>query len=163
MKPFTVKLLLVFTLGLVINHTASAQVKEVQFQDLKKYLHKNNDTLYVINFWATWCGPCVEELPYFERLNQKFNDRPVSVLLVSLDFSKNVESKVIPFVEKRDLKSRVLFLHQPRGHKWMNDVSESWTGAIPATCLVRNSRKKAFLEQPFDNYRSLLDVVESHL
>lgn len=163
MKPFTLKLLLVFALGLAANHTASAQVKEVQFQELQNYLHKNNDTLYVVNFWATWCGPCVEELPYFERLSQRFNDRPVSVLLVSLDFSRNVDSKVVPFVEKRDLRSRVLFLHQPEGHRWMNDISENWTGAIPATYLVKNSRDKAFLEQPFDNYQSLLDVVEPHL
>lgn len=150
--------------GAWLPEKASAQVREVQFDNLKPYFSKHNDTLYVVNFWATWCGPCVKELPYFEKLNQEFAERPVAVLLVSLDFSRNLNSKVIPFVRRRDLQSQVLFLHQPRGHEWMNHISRDWSGAIPATYIIRNDRKKAsFYEQTFDDYSSLLDAVKPHL
>jgi thiol-disulfide isomerase/thioredoxin len=118
----------------------------------------------VINFWATWCGPCVKELPYFDRLQREFADRPLSVLLVSLDFARNLEKKVVPFVKERQLKAKVLFLHQPRGHKWMEKISENWSGAIPATYIVKNNREvEGFYEKSFKDYQSLINVVKPHL
>lgn len=150
--------------GLVNYAPASAQVKEVNFEELQTYFEKNNDTLYVINFWATWCGPCVKELPYFDRLQREFAEKPLKVLLVSLDFSRNLEKKVIPFVKKRELSPRVLFLHQPRGYKWMEKISSKWSGAIPATYIVKNNRAvEAFYEKTFKGYLSLLKVVKPHL
>ena len=44
----------------------------VDFDGLKPYLNKKDDDVYVINFWATWCAPCVKELPYFEQLNKNY-------------------------------------------------------------------------------------------
>lgn len=155
---------LVLLLGLANLSPASAQVKEVEFEELQSYFKKNNDTLYVINFWATWCGPCVKELPYFDRLQREFADRPLSVLLVSLDFARNLEKKVVPFVKDRQLKAKVLFLHQPRGHKWMEKISETWSGAIPATYMVKNNREvEGFYEKSFKDYQSLINVVKPHL
>jgi thiol-disulfide isomerase/thioredoxin len=156
--------LVLLLVGLANLSPASAQVKEVEFEELQSYFKKNNDTLYVINFWATWCGPCVKELPYFDRLQREFADRPLSVLLVSLDFARNLEKKVVPFVKDRQLKAKVLFLHQPRGHKWMEKISETWSGAIPATYMVKNNREvEGFYEKSFKDYQSLINVVKPHL
>jgi thiol-disulfide isomerase/thioredoxin len=156
--------LVLLLVGLANLSPASAQVKEVEFEELQSYFKKNNDTLYVINFWATWCGPCVKELPYFDRLQREFADRPLSVLLVSLDFARNLEKKVVPFVKERQLKAKVLFLHQPRGHKWMEKISENWSGAIPATYIVKNNREvEGFYEKSFKDYQSLINVVKPHL
>lgn len=164
MKGRLVQLVMLVMMGLAWGQPASAQVKEVHFNDLQSYFEKQNDTLYVINFWATWCGPCVEELPYFNKLSRELADRPVAVLLVSLDFASNLDQKVIPFVKNRDLEPRVLFLHQPSGHQWMNKVSTKWSGAIPATYIVKNDRAEAgFYERSFDDYQALLQVVQSHL
>ncbi len=157
--------IIVFLLVSLVNLApASGQVKEVNFEELQAYFQKDNDTLYVINFWATWCGPCVKEIPYFERLQREFADEPLKVLLVSLDFAKNLQKKVIPFVKERQLRSRVLFLHQPSGHQWMDEIASKWSGAIPATYIVKNNRElEAFYERSFKGYQSLLDVVEPHL
>lgn len=164
MKEWPVYIFAVLLVSVVATQPVSGQVKEVNFDELESYFQKNNDTLYVINFWATWCGPCVEELPYFERLKREFADRPFAVLLVSLDFANNLEGKVIPFVNKRDFQSQVLFLHQPDGHQWMDKVSPEWSGAIPATYIVENNRsQEAFYEKAFNDYQSLLDIVKPHL
>ncbi len=139
---------------------SQAQVKEVDFNELKQYLHKNNDTLYVINFWATWCKPCVAELPHFKKLKENFQKDPISILLVSLDFSKNLDSKVRPFVEKRAFKSRVFFLHQPKGDDWMGKLAPDWSGAIPATLFIKDGGEaRAFYEKKFQ-YRELHNVVK---
>jgi len=97
---------------------------------------QKNDTTYVINFWATWCAPCVKELPYFEKLNQKYTDKKVKVILVSQDFSKQLEKKLKPFLEKNKLQSEVLVLIDPDANSWIDKVNPAWSGAIPATVII---------------------------
>ena len=132
------------------------------YEGLKPLFTKNNDTTYVINFWATWCGPCVKELPYFEALNEKYADQPVKVILVSLDFSNQIESKLIPFIEKRQLKSEVVVLNQANANAWIDQISADWSGAIPAT-LVYKGAKRQFYEGEFDSLESLNAIVKSFI
>ena len=115
---------------------------------MQPLLNKNNDTTYVVNFWATWCKPCVKELPAFEKLNKKYESKKLKVLLVSLDFPKQLESKVIPFVEDRNIKSEVILLKDPDANKWIPKVDSSWTGAIPATLIYKADNRK-FYERSF--------------
>jgi len=106
------------------------------------------ETTYVINFWATWCKPCIEELPYFEELNKNYEDSNVTVVLVSLDFPKHIEKQVIPFIKKNNLQSKVLLLDDPDANTWIPKVSEEWTGAIPATIIIKGE-KQQFYEKSF--------------
>src|SRR5690606_37914073 len=62
--------------------------KVLNYDQLKPYLSEDNDTTYVVNFWATWCVPCVGELPYFQNLERQMEGKPFRLLLVSLDFRK---------------------------------------------------------------------------
>lgn len=94
------------------------------------------DTVYIVNFWATWCEPCVAELPSFERLNQAYSNQPVRVVLLSMDLKKQVKTKLIPFVQRNQLKSQVLFMDERTPNKWINAVTPEWSGAIPATWIV---------------------------
>lgn len=146
------------------NLTVNAQeVPKVTFEELQASYQKDNDTLYVVNFWATWCKPCVEEMPYFERVNKEYREKPLKVIFVSLDFSKNYEDRVIPFVKKKDLRSKVVFLEQPSGQEWISEVHESWSGAIPATLFIKgNGGTVEFREQSFE-YEELKGVIEKYL
>jgi len=72
-----------------------SSVKTYNYNELKPFLEKKDDKIYVINFWATWCAPCIKELPYFEKIKQEYAHKNVEVLLVSLDFPKQVEKKLI--------------------------------------------------------------------
>jgi thiol-disulfide isomerase/thioredoxin len=123
-------------------------VKSYDYSGLEHFLSKDNDTTYVVNFWATWCVPCVEELPHFEKLNAKYKDDKVKVILVSLDMPKMVENKLLPFIKENQLKSEVLYLRDPDANSWIPKVDSAWSGAIPAT-LIYNKDTRRFFEQSF--------------
>lgn len=137
----------------------SAKIPTLNFSELEaQYLQPSNDqTTYVINFWATWCKPCVKELPYFEQLNAEKDD--VKVILVSLDFPENIDRQVVPFIEKYKLKSEVVLLDDPDANSWIPKVDANWTGAIPATIIMKNNTKK-FFEKSF-TYTELETEVQS--
>jgi len=95
--------------------TARDPLKVFKYDELEAYLKNKDDSkTYVINFWATWCAPCVKELPYFESLNANYTNKNVEVILVSLDFPKQIETKLIPFLKKKALKSEVVVLNKEK-------------------------------------------------
>lgn len=120
---------------------ASQPVPTLTFEAFEPLLAKQNDTVYVINFWATWCAPCVKELPDFERLNQKYNKQKFKMILVSLDFSRQKETRLIPFVQQHKLKAEVLHLNAPDANAWISKVNPEWSGAIPATLIYRGDKR----------------------
>lgn len=125
----------------------------LNFDAFEPFLNKKNDSIYVVNFWATWCAPCVEELPYFEELGEKYASKKVKVVLVSLDMPEHKLSKVIPFANKMKLSSEVLLLDDIRSHYWIPKVDSTWSGAIPAT-YIYNAKESSFYEKPF-TYKEL--------
>ena len=160
----TTLVLLFFYFGNITAQVNSSQEKEIStstkglktfnFNQLETYLEsKDSKKTYVVNFWATWCAPCVKELPYFEELNVNYSTKNVEVILVSLDFPKQIESKLIPFLEKNRLKSEVVVLDDVDSNTWIPKVNKDWSGAIPAT-MIYNNNKSAFYERSF-NYQEL--------
>ena len=131
------------------------------FDGLEPLLHKDDNVTYVVNFWATWCKPCVEELPGFETLNEKYKESNIKVILVSLDFPRMYESRLLPFIKKEKLQSEVVVLDDPKQNKWIPKVSEEWSGAIPAT-LIYNKEKRKFFEQSF-SYEELENTIQSFI
>ncbi|TGE04928.1 TlpA disulfide reductase family protein [Hymenobacter fodinae] len=118
------------------------QVAVIKLPELQKRLSRPNDTTYVVNFWATWCAPCVKELPHFDQLSTTYAKQKVKVLLVSMDYASQLDNKVKPFVQKRGLKSEVVLLNEPDPNSWMDKVDSKWTGALPFTIIVNNARNK---------------------
>lgn len=112
------------------------------------FLELVDDKIYVLNFWATWCKPCIVELPAFEELNAKYKGENVEVVLVSLDFPQKLESAVVPFVIKKGLKSKVVLLDDDDSNRWIPLVDSTWSGAIPVTLMVKNGERK-FYERSF--------------
>lgn len=142
-------------------HPVHSQTVPVwKFEHLNAHLNKKNDTLYVINFWATWCKPCVEELPHFERLQSEYDEKKVKVILVSLDFASKLQSRVVPFVKDNKIQSTVVLLNEPDYNAWIPKVDPSWSGSLPATLIFKNSNNtRVFSEKPFD-YNELQTTVE---
>ncbi|MDO6597909.1 redoxin domain-containing protein [Oceanihabitans sp. 2_MG-2023] len=127
------------------------------FDAFEKFLNSTDDKVYVINFWATWCAPCIKELPHFEEINKTYKDKNVEVLLVSLDFPKQYEKKLIPFIEKHQLQSKVVALNDPDSNTWIPKVSEAWSGALPAT-IIYNKDKREFYEKSFSYEELKMEV-----
>lgn len=122
----------------------------VRYDELEARLGRKSDTTYLVNFWATWCGPCIQELPYFDRLQETYGSEKLKVLLVSLDFKSQLEKGVIPFVKKHAVQSEVLLLNEPDQASVINRVSSDWSGALPATLVVNGATgKRAFHEGTF--------------
>ncbi|MCB2410494.1 TlpA disulfide reductase family protein [Hymenobacter lucidus] len=149
MNPFRSIVLLA---ALLLSATAgrAQQVSVVKFGELQKRLSRQNDTTYVVNFWATWCAPCVKELPLFEQLNATHANKKVKVLLVSMDYASQLDKKVKPFVLKRGLKSEVVLLNETDPNSYLEKVDPKWSGALPFT-LIWNGRqhKRATFEHEF--------------
>jgi len=159
--------LIVITLLLVgtnvISHAQDrGPISIIDFEELEPYLEEQNDTLYVFNFWATWCMPCIKELPYFEQLHAEMNQKPFKQYLVSLDFAEKLETRVIPFIEKNSIQSEVIILDDPKANLWIDKIDPSWSGAIPATYL-RFGTKSLFYEGEFSSYEDLYTFVTNLL
>ena len=129
------------------------------FSDIEPLFRYNNDTTYVVNFWATWCKPCIAELPYFEELNNSRSQEKVKVILVSLDFPKQVETNLLPFLDKRKISSEVVVLLDGKYNDWIDKVSPDWSGAIPATYVYRANRQQ-LIGKPFDTFQELDSIVK---
>lgn len=140
----------------------SMTIPVLNYDQLKPFLHLKNDTTYVVNFWATWCAPCVKELPSFLELATLYKDQPFRLVLVSLDFKKDYLRKLVPFVKERTLEKYVVVLEDNRSDYWINDIDKSWSGAIPAT-LVYKGDQRAFYERTFHHTDELTTIIKPFL
>lgn len=129
-----------------------------KFDDFEKAIIKDDGNVYVVNFWATWCAPCVKELPYFEKLYQE--NKNVKVILVSLDSAKDIDRKLIPFIKKRKITAQVISLSDTSWNTWLDRIDKSWTGSIPATFIFSGSQKQ-FAEHEFESYAELNEYVNT--
>lgn len=134
----------------------------LNYDELEYIFQSKSDTTYVINFWATWCKPCVAELPYFEEIHTAYPDEKIKVILVSLDFPKQYETKLIPFLEEHKLKSEVILLDDPKMNVWIDKVDPSWSGAIPATVFYK-ADKREFHEANFVSFDELDKIIKPYL
>ena len=130
------------------------------FDELNVYIQNNSEKPLVINFWATWCAPCVKELPYFQKLHEE--NPNVKVITVSLDFEKQVESKLKPFLKKKNYTFITTYMADKKFNNWISKVDENWSGAIPATWII-NGNKGLFVEQEFASFEELNQFVNESL
>jgi thiol-disulfide isomerase/thioredoxin len=121
-------------------------VEVIKFDKLQSLLEEKGEQVHIINFWATWCAPCVKELPLFEALSAT-NDPRVKVTLISLDFADET-NKVNAFINRRKIKSKVFLLDEIDYNSWIDQVEESWGGAIPATLFInQQTGQRKFIDR----------------
>jgi thiol-disulfide isomerase/thioredoxin len=129
--------------------------KIIQQADVSKIIEKNKKDIKVINFWATWCVPCVKELPIFEKINNE----NIQVHLISLDFKNNYETKITNMIEKNNLKSNVYWLNESDLNSFYPKINANWKGSIPATLVVFPNGKTKFHQGSLDE-ESLNKLLE---
>ncbi|UPZ14961.1 TlpA disulfide reductase family protein [Flavobacterium humidisoli] len=129
-------------------------VKLLNINQLNERIKNGKDSTYVVNFWATWCAPCIKELPHFEKLGAEHKSEKLAVLLVSLDFKSKLQSNVVPFVKRKNLKNEVFLLNESDPQEFIDRIDPSWSGSIPATLFIKNDKRK-FVESEF-TYEQLL-------
>ncbi len=144
---YIISILLVFSVATVSN--AQKRIEIIKLGNLFDKIEKNNDTVYVVNFWATWCGPCVKELPDFEQLNMLYKSKKMKMLLVSIDFKSEI-GKVRNFVNKKMIESEVVLLDEPKYNEWIDKIDANWEGQIPVTLFYKNKQKMQFINKQTD-------------
>jgi len=139
---------LIFLLSIVFfGLTATAQPKIVKLPELQKVMSDPSDQVKVINFWATWCGPCIKELPLFEKLNHDRKDVVVTLVSMDLDLDPNPE-KVNKFVARKKLASSVLILDETNPNSYIDKIASEWSGGLPATLVINTKNgKRKFVER----------------
>lgn len=131
-------------------------------EQLDKRIASGKDTVYIVNFWATWCAPCIKELPYFERFSSTMKKHPVKVLLVSVDFKSKLKTSVEPFVKRMKLQSEVFLLNEKSQQSYIDKIDKSWSGAIPATLVINPGRqKRQFVEKEL-TYQELFNLYQEN-
>lgn len=137
-----------FWMHVSVAEPPATEVKIIKYKDLEKIITEPRDHIKVINFWATWCAPCIKELPYFEKLSKQMAGHPVKVYLISMDMPEDADTKVKRFIERRELKSEVLLLDETDFNAFIDKVDPKWSGAIPATLILApQNKKRVFLEK----------------
>jgi thiol-disulfide isomerase/thioredoxin len=127
---------LVFALIILANTSWAQQAEIIKLDKLKQIIERKSDNVVVVNFWATWCAPCIKELPFFEKISTE--KKPgVEVYLVSmdLDLDPNPE-KVYRFIDRKKLQSTVLLLNEKDPNAWIDQIDPAWSGALPATVVI---------------------------
>ena len=133
------------------------------YESVFKTFQKDNDTLYVVNFWATWCAPCVEEMPNFTKANETFKDKKFKMILVSLDRSKDFESKMKPFLKENNIIADTYLLDDnTRMNTWIPLINKQWDGKIPVTAFYKNGKQIGFVPNTL-NYETLEKIINQNL
>ncbi|MCI0750839.1 MAG: TlpA family protein disulfide reductase [Flammeovirgaceae bacterium] len=130
MKRIFVVLLILITVGVQAQKPETIKLKQLQ-----QWMGEKTDRIKVLNFWATWCAPCIKEMPYFEKLNQE--NKEVDVMLVSMDLELDPNpEKVYRFVDRKKLTSKVVLLDEKNPNSWIDKIEEQWQGSLPATIII---------------------------
>jgi len=125
--------------------TAQQTAKIISFEDLEERINTSEKPLTVVNFWATWCAPCIKELPYIEEAYQQNKSR-MDLVLVNLDFADDID-KVNSFIARKSLTGEVLLLDNLDYNSWIDRIDPSWSGAIPATLFINQQKDiRKFIE-----------------
>lgn len=145
-KIATPALILILLFLLASQNLIAQKAAVIKFDGLQKILDTKSNQIQVINFWATWCAPCIKELPLLEKLNAE-NDFNAKITLINLDYADKVD-KVDAFITRKNIRSEVLLLDEIDYNSWIEKVDKGWSGAIPATLIFDpKTGKRKFVEK----------------
>jgi thiol-disulfide isomerase/thioredoxin len=132
------------------------EAQKIKITELEKIVSESRGPL-IVNFWATFCKPCMEEIPHFQEMQSKYEKDGLQILFVSLDLQDDYPKKVNAFIKKRKMSS--YFLDETNADYFCPRVDEKWSGVIPATLFVNNSKNyRKFVEEQIAE-----DVLEKEI
>jgi thiol-disulfide isomerase/thioredoxin len=136
----------------------SQEVRVGNFAELEKEFQNHPDSIIIVNFWATWCRPCVEEMKYFIEAQEKYKKSNVVFVYVSLDMAKDKE-KVEQFVTKKGLKG-AFYILKDDPNVYINKIDKSWEGEIPFTLIIKKDKKYSTHSAAFTSFQELDEYIK---
>ncbi len=139
--------LILFLLFTGISFSQAQNIPSWKINDVEQLIDKS-DSVMVISFWATFCKPCIEEIPYLQSISNKYKDEKVKLLLVSLDLAAFYPNRIEAFTKKNNFNSQIVWLNETNADHFCPKIDKRWSGAIPATLIINNKTGyKKFVEE----------------
>lgn len=151
------------TLPVKNGFTTNYIVDTLNAGQLKEKIKNRGDKILVINFWATWCVPCVEEFPSLVKLAENYKNEDVEFLSLSVDLVKEINSAVIPFLQKQKVNFPVYVIPEKESEKVISLVEPDWNGAIPATAFFNKKGKLIDFVTGIETYESFRKKIDEAL
>ena len=140
------RILLIVFMAMTALAVSSQQVKKAKIDDIEQIIQKSDHPV-IISFWATWCQPCIHEIPYFQETIKKYEEEKVEFVLVSLDFKESYPAALESFIRKRNFQANFYWLNETNADQFCPKIDPKWNGSIPATLFINNKT----------NYRKFYD------
>jgi thiol-disulfide isomerase/thioredoxin len=143
---------------LIASFGFSQTIKKVKITEVEEYI-KNSDHPIVLNCWATWCAPCIEEIPYFIETVKKYKDQKVELLLVSLDFANSYPNKILDLIKKKQFEATFFWLNETNADYFCPKIDPKWDGTLPSTLFVNTKTGyRKFFGRPMTDRQVELEV-----
>ncbi len=150
-------------LSLFSNNLLGQEVDMVKIPDVMKRIGIVDDSVLVLNFWATWCQPCVQELPDFIRMEKDLKNQKVKFIYLSLDFKKDRNTRLKEFIINKKIDSEIFLLDEPDYNSWIDIIHPSWQGSIPATLIVNRKNQEQIFHEGILSYEELKDLIKNYI
>jgi peroxiredoxin len=115
-------------------------------EDLKALRKNQTEKLVLVNFWATWCGPCFKELPDLESMYRMYGHRAFELVTVSINYPDE-QPGVLSALQKQHATSRNLLLGSTDIYALMSAFDPEWNAAVPYTMLIRPDGEVVYKRQ----------------
>ena len=133
----------------------------IKLRQLDKLINQQDDTTYIINFWATWCKPCIHELPYFRNVEANHKEEKIRFIYISLNFKRELDSVLNKFLKMNSFNSVVYLIDEPDYNQWIEKVDKHWQGNIPATLIYNSSKnKRSFFNRELDEKELSSEILK---
>jgi thiol-disulfide isomerase/thioredoxin len=132
-----VKYLLACIFLLTATNIYTQEIKSVKITEIEKIIAESKTAL-IINFWASWCKPCIEEIPYFQEEVEKYSKDSLQFILVSLDFKEDFPDEILSVAKKRKFTAPLFWLDETNADYFCPRVDPQWSGGLPATLFINN-------------------------
>jgi thiol-disulfide isomerase/thioredoxin len=131
--------------------------------ELTKLISERNGKFLFLNIWATWCVPCVEEFPALVKLVEKYKNRKIEFIGLSIDYVEDKEQKVVPFLKKQNANFTNFINGFKKDEQLINFISEDWNGAVPLTVIYNNEGKQLLRLEGAHSFEDFSQKIESLL
>ena len=134
------KLIMFLIVALLMQMEARTQsVASWKATDVADYIAKD-DSVLVMSFWATFCKPCVEEIPYLQSITEKYKGQRAKLFLVSLDLPEFFPAKIEAYAKSKDFYVPMAWLNETNADYFCPKIDKGWDGSIPCTLIVNNKK-----------------------
>jgi len=137
-----------------------ALLKPTDFHKLKA---ASQGKVLLINFWATWCAPCVAEFPEFVMIDKTYRAKGVRMVSISTDDKSDLEGAVIPFLKKQKAEFESFLSDSDDPQELIDVVDKNWSGALPATFVFDKQGKLVFTKYGIIDREELLKTLDNAL